>query len=310
MSTDQQLISRLCQAKNPRDFLNWEDHQGYYAATCRVSREDVPGLIEIVRHWSDPNWLPDTTGLDVPKATAEMLPVTAWRTLADLQATEAVEPLIDVICACGDEFDDWVFEELPEILGEFGELAIEPLMILAKDQTRKEFARSAAVHALRFVVKYHPEFRETVLRCLTQLMENAAQETNEFNTSLLCELMDLKAIESAAAIEHAYSLDCIDTWMCGDWEEVRKELGVVGLGLPMPVRRDNRLQPLSPDWHIADLEDFTEQFDEDEFASPGAAPTFLTRVESALVSHKTVGRNDPCPCNSGKKYKKCCGRLV
>ena len=25
------------------------------------------------------------------------------------------------------------------------------------------------------------------------------------------------------------------------------------------------------------------------------------------VSHK-VGRNDPCPCGSGKKYKKCCGR--
>jgi preprotein translocase subunit SecA len=21
-----------------------------------------------------------------------------------------------------------------------------------------------------------------------------------------------------------------------------------------------------------------------------------------------VGRNDPCPCGSGKKYKKCCGR--
>jgi len=23
---------------------------------------------------------------------------------------------------------------------------------------------------------------------------------------------------------------------------------------------------------------------------------------------KTVGRNDPCPCGSGKKYKKCCGK--
>jgi preprotein translocase subunit SecA len=22
-----------------------------------------------------------------------------------------------------------------------------------------------------------------------------------------------------------------------------------------------------------------------------------------------IGRNDPCPCGSGKKYKKCCGRL-
>ena len=21
----------------------------------------------------------------------------------------------------------------------------------------------------------------------------------------------------------------------------------------------------------------------------------------------TTGRNDPCPCGSGKKYKKCCG---
>ena len=26
------------------------------------------------------------------------------------------------------------------------------------------------------------------------------------------------------------------------------------------------------------------------------------------VSEKTVGRNDPCPCGSGKKYKKCCGK--
>jgi preprotein translocase subunit SecA len=27
-------------------------------------------------------------------------------------------------------------------------------------------------------------------------------------------------------------------------------------------------------------------------------------------SEKKVGRNDPCPCGSGKKYKKCCGRGV
>ncbi|MHC4705009.1 MAG: SEC-C metal-binding domain-containing protein [Planctomycetota bacterium] len=23
-----------------------------------------------------------------------------------------------------------------------------------------------------------------------------------------------------------------------------------------------------------------------------------------------VGRNEPCPCGSGKKYKKCCGKNV
>jgi len=26
------------------------------------------------------------------------------------------------------------------------------------------------------------------------------------------------------------------------------------------------------------------------------------------VIFKKVVRNDPCPCGSGKKYKKCCGR--
>lgn len=23
---------------------------------------------------------------------------------------------------------------------------------------------------------------------------------------------------------------------------------------------------------------------------------------------KKIGRNDPCPCGSGKKYKNCCGK--
>ncbi|HPQ47262.1 MAG TPA: SEC-C metal-binding domain-containing protein, partial [Clostridia bacterium] len=30
-------------------------------------------------------------------------------------------------------------------------------------------------------------------------------------------------------------------------------------------------------------------------------------VDNTAVSQK-VGRNDPCPCGSGKKYKKCCGQ--
>jgi uncharacterized protein YecA (UPF0149 family) len=25
-----------------------------------------------------------------------------------------------------------------------------------------------------------------------------------------------------------------------------------------------------------------------------------------VVKSKKIGRNDPCPCGSGKKYKKCC----
>ena len=35
---------------------------------------------------------------------------------------------------------------------------------------------------------------------------------------------------------------------------------------------------------------------------------FLQQKKSGtVVKEKKVGRNDPCPCGSGKKYKKCCG---
>lgn len=36
----------------------------------------------------------------------------------------------------------------------------------------------------------------------------------------------------------------------------------------------------------------------------------LTRAYrlSKIVRHEKIGRNDPCPCGSGKKYKTCCGR--
>ena len=31
-------------------------------------------------------------------------------------------------------------------------------------------------------------------------------------------------------------------------------------------------------------------------------------VKKEIVHSVKVGRNDPCPCGSGKKYKKCCGK--
>ncbi|MGA3212013.1 MAG: SEC-C metal-binding domain-containing protein, partial [Terriglobales bacterium] len=30
-------------------------------------------------------------------------------------------------------------------------------------------------------------------------------------------------------------------------------------------------------------------------------------VQQVVRGSAKVGRNDPCPCGSGKKYKKCCG---
>jgi len=32
------------------------------------------------------------------------------------------------------------------------------------------------------------------------------------------------------------------------------------------------------------------------------------RIQEPAKSSRVAGRNDPCPCGSGKKYKKCCGK--
>ena len=39
-------------------------------------------------------------------------------------------------------------------------------------------------------------------------------------------------------------------------------------------------------------------------------PTATNKKQQPVVKKKKIGRNEPCPCGSGKKYKKCCGRNV
>ena len=39
-----------------------------------------------------------------------------------------------------------------------------------------------------------------------------------------------------------------------------------------------------------------------------AKETKTSEDQVTVVKGKKIGRNDPCPCGSGKKYKKCCGR--
>ena len=34
----------------------------------------------------------------------------------------------------------------------------------------------------------------------------------------------------------------------------------------------------------------------------------LLHPPKTVVAEQKIGRNDPCPCGSGKKYKKCCGQ--
>lgn len=52
----------------------------------------------------------------------------------------------------------------------------------------------------------------------------------------------------------------------------------------------------------------TKHFKNDEVDAVAAAAEFEKWVSSIVPGNRKIGRNDPCPCGSGVKYKKCCGR--
>ena len=57
------------------------------------------------------------------------------------------------------------------------------------------------------------------------------------------------------------------------------------------------------DW-LYSLPQWKEIFSEEELKR-----LYKEQKESTTIrKEKKIGRNDPCPCGSGKKYKKCCGK--
>jgi len=55
--------------------------------------------------------------------------------------------------------------------------------------------------------------------------------------------------------------------------------------------------------HLHQLPEWTSVLSAEEMASIAKA----YKKSKTVVKEEQPGRNDPCPCGSGKKYKKCCG---
>ncbi len=76
----------------------------------------------------------------------------------------------------------------------------------------------------------------------------------------------------------------------------------VSLGFDKELLYKNMVKA-DADW-LYNLEEWNDIFDEDTkkrlYKEQKSSTTY--RREGAKI-----GRNDPCPCGSGKKYKKCCG---
>jgi preprotein translocase subunit SecA len=63
-------------------------------------------------------------------------------------------------------------------------------------------------------------------------------------------------------------------------------------------------------WNVSQAQhDEVDQFSMAERQRAAAtAPQGEQKVKQIKLDQPKVGRNEPCPCGSGKKFKKCCGK--
>jgi len=234
-----------------------------------IGKEHIPNLIDMLTD-EDLNWA-DSDSKEV------WAPVHAWRALGQLRATEAIEPLIQQMHLIDDEEDDWIGEEFPQVFAMIGPSAIAPLEAYLAESDDGLYSRVCAACSLARIGEAHPDSIEECRRALTTVLEGFSENDPELNGFLIDSLVNLKAVGSLNTIREAYQQGCVDMSVLGDLEDAEVLLGI----------REKRSAPAPA---------YNWSFDAKKPATP-------TKGDPGKVK---IGRNDPCPCGSGKKYKKCC----
>ncbi len=160
--------------------------------------------------------------------------VHAWRTLAMLQETAAIDPLIQVLRQLSDGQDpeaefDWVAEELPLIFGQMGPMAVPALADCLKDAQVSNRVRENVVMSIAEIAQ-ESDGEKTRLDCvgiITQQLANFADNDPDYNGFLVMVLVgQLSAVESAAVIEQAFESDRVRLDIIQNWDEAQVFLGL------------------------------------------------------------------------------------
>lgn len=215
------VIDALRRRGQPLFNTSWADGQPDYVAEYKLTAKHIPALISLATTWVDED-LGDTAIYSY---------IHAWRCLAQLKAAEAVQPLLDHQQVLDDLNDDWYMEEFHLVFGLIGPPAIDELAAFLQDTSHSRFPREKAASGLTEIAMRFPETRDQVIGILTDKLNRHDKTQAESNGCFVCNLMSLNAVEAAESIERAFAANVIDPVVVGHWGDVRKDLGIEGLGL-------------------------------------------------------------------------------
>ncbi|MFQ5774171.1 MAG: DUF1186 domain-containing protein [Kiloniellaceae bacterium] len=185
----------------------------------------------------------------------------------------------------------------------------QPLRAVIEDADADEFVRSRAFDALAFLAKEGridlEDVKSFLLRCYSDLQP---QRECMVWVGWQSAIAYLGLAEFRSLVRKAFASGKISRFHM-DYDDFAKDLrrAVVGSGSGYDVHAD--LRPFGDvveeigHWHC---------FSEEYFRVRERIQRAWERAREAAVAkphvnvYRDVGRNDPCPCGSGRKFKKCC----
>src|SRR5882672_1954658 len=197
---------------------------------------------------------------------------------------------------------------------------------LAANKEAEEFTRAAAIRSWLALVVSGERSREEAMAYYKSLFEGGLEDRNEVVWSELVDAAnDLlpeevydhikKAYDDGLVDEYIVEPGWVDAQIAAGKEEVLAELPewnhlVENVTVEMRAWFENREygdeQDDDDDWYEDDEGDEEDEWDADLLRRSAMNGNNFAPIEPYKAPEK-IGRNDLCPCGSGKKYKKCCG---
>lgn len=170
-----------------------------------------------------------------------------------------------------------------------------------------EFAASRLVEVVGDIAKRDSQTHDEITPVATSLLANYQQQPEFFNTMAMALLVTCQSVDAIELIRHAFAANKVDLSYMGDVEDVEIELGL----------RTKRDTP-KPNYFFESMTKGLTKDQKDEFLLNmkmlsktqqqvmKPKPSFIDEQLPIKRTDAKIGRNDSCPCGSGKKYKKCC----
>jgi len=241
-TTTSTLAANLITCGDPRKTWNWPKREPDYVRRFDLDRSHVPALLDIARQWLKPlEWTEDDEN-DLTWSA----PIHAWRALAQLGAVEVIDLMLEMIGPMEARDDDWYLEEFPDAFAMIGPPAYDKAVVFLDDSSHALYPRVGIAHAIVKIAERHPDLRDLAVMNLSGRLADFENNDAQLNAFLICYLLDLRAREAADVIERAFAADEVDIQIVGNWNHVRRELGVEGRGLVPPKLAEAKPEPFFP----------------------------------------------------------------